>query len=142
MTLGQIDRSGPIWIYQPGQHKTLHRGKVRLIPLNAKCQEILRPLIKSADPDRPLFTGAHGRPWTSTVALGAAIRRGCKAAGVPTWTVRQLRKNVAQTVDDAVGLQEASALLGHSGSEITKRVYAKETREKAIKAAENLGKIS
>lgn len=142
MSLAQIDRSGPVWIYQPVRHKTSWRGKTRLIPLNSKCQETLVPLIKSADPDRLIFVNRHGKPWTTTVSLANAIRRGCRDAGVPIWSVRQLRKNVAQTVDDAVGLQEASALLGHSGSEITKRVYAKETREKAIKAAENLGKIS
>jgi integrase len=142
MTLGQIDRSGPIWIYQPLKHKTKHRGKTRVIPLNAKCQEIIRPLIKSADPNRHLFLSKTGEPYASTVSLANAIRRGCRAAGVPIWSVRQLRKNVAQKVDDAIGIQEASALLGHSGTEITKRVYAKETRDKAIRAAENLGKIS
>ena len=42
-----IDRSGPTWGYQPQKHKTLHKGKVRLIHFGPKARDILRPLLKT-----------------------------------------------------------------------------------------------
>ncbi len=44
MTVEEIDRSDPAcWLYRPGQHKTSHRGKSRVIYLGPRCQEILAP---------------------------------------------------------------------------------------------------
>ena len=31
----EVDASGEVWIYRPRQHKTLHRGKVRVVQLGA-----------------------------------------------------------------------------------------------------------
>src|SRR5262249_4156280 len=43
MTATEIDRSGPIWIYRPAQHKTAWRGKKREIAIGPKAQEVLQP---------------------------------------------------------------------------------------------------
>lgn len=58
MTLAEIDRSGPVWLYRPGQHKTAHRGKTRTIPLGPKAQAILTAFLadRPRDPTDPLFS--------------------------------------------------------------------------------------
>jgi integrase len=45
-----IDRSGDVWIYTPGTHKTEHRGRPRVIPLGKEAQAVLAPyLLRSTD---------------------------------------------------------------------------------------------
>jgi IstB-like ATP binding protein len=43
-----------------------------------------------------------------------AINRACEKAGVPKWTPYQLRYNAATAVREALGVEAAQALLGHS----------------------------
>jgi integrase len=49
-----LDRSGPVWLYQPPQHKTSHRGKSRIICLGPQSQAVLTPWLR-ADPSEYLF---------------------------------------------------------------------------------------
>jgi integrase len=41
-----LETSGPIWLYRPARHKTLHRGKVRVVAIGPKAQEIIKPWLK------------------------------------------------------------------------------------------------
>jgi len=41
MTLEQIERTGPLWIYRPTKHKKSHRGKHRTVALGAAARAIL-----------------------------------------------------------------------------------------------------
>jgi integrase len=52
ISTGQIDRAGPLWLYQPARHKTAGLGKDRVVPLGPKSQDVLRPCLK-ADPFFP-----------------------------------------------------------------------------------------
>jgi integrase len=47
MRTGEIDRSGPIWVYRPKSHKTEHHGKSRIIPIGPKCQLLLAPWLQA-----------------------------------------------------------------------------------------------
>jgi len=51
-----------VWLYRPPTHKTAYRGKVRVIPLNKHCQELLKPFL-----DRPadefLFKPEESHQW-------------------------------------------------------------------------------
>jgi integrase len=64
MRMGEIDRDGPkengvqLWIYQPAHHKTAHHGRVRVIPLGPRCQELLQPFL-GPDEDAYLFSPAE-----------------------------------------------------------------------------------
>lgn len=60
LTTGQVDRSGDVWVYRPGHHKTWHRGRKREIYIGPRGQSILAPWLK-ADPDAPLFSPAEDR---------------------------------------------------------------------------------
>ncbi len=44
-----IDRSGEIWRYAPGSHKTEHKGRGRIIFIGPQAQEILRPHLFGDD---------------------------------------------------------------------------------------------
>jgi len=45
-----IDRSQKVWLYVPAAHKTMHRGRDRIIPIGPKGQAILQPyLLRDAD---------------------------------------------------------------------------------------------
>lgn len=51
-----------VWLYRPPTHKTAYLGKVRVIPLNRQCQELLKPFL-----DRPvdefLFKPEESHKW-------------------------------------------------------------------------------
>jgi len=73
MTLSQIDRTGPIWIYRPAKHKKSHRGKHRAVALGAAAQAILTAYLAVrtiADVD-PLFSPVRQRD-EKFVAMRAA----------------------------------------------------------------------
>ena len=55
MRAKDLDRSGAIWLYRPGHHKTEHHGIVREIAVGPHAQDILKPFL-TLDPDRPLFS--------------------------------------------------------------------------------------
>jgi integrase len=45
-----VDRSGEVWQYQPGDHKTAHLGRVRVVYIGPQAQDVLRPyLLRAAD---------------------------------------------------------------------------------------------
>lgn len=47
---GDIDRSGDVWLYRPGSHKTEHLGRQRVVCIGPRAQEILAPyLLRPAD---------------------------------------------------------------------------------------------
>ena len=54
MKAAELVMSGRVWMYEPAQHKTQHRGHRRRIPLGPKAQEIVRPFLVG-NPAEPLF---------------------------------------------------------------------------------------
>jgi integrase len=55
MRTGDIDRTGPVWVYKPRRHKTEHHGHERRVYLGPRAQTVLGPFLK-ADPDAFLFS--------------------------------------------------------------------------------------
>ncbi len=41
MRLCDIDRTADVWLYQPAQHKTAHRGKQQTVFIGPQAQAIL-----------------------------------------------------------------------------------------------------
>lgn len=70
-------------------------------------------------------------------AYGNAIRRACKAVGIPTWTPHRLRHNAATSLRREFGLDVARCILGHRSPVITE-VYAELDYAKAV---EVIGKV-
>lgn len=152
MKAGEIDTRGKIWVYKPLHHKNAHRGKLREIPLTAPAQKILKPWIAKREPGQYLFTSWDApskfrdlkkkQKAYSIESYSQAIKRVCESFGLTVWQPRQLRKTIAQQVDDLLGIEHSAALAGHSGIEITRRVYAKSQLEKAKEAAKKIEKNS
>jgi integrase len=57
MRTADIDRSGPVWVYRPPQHKNSWRTRTREIFFGPKAQEVLRSWLERS-PDGPLFSPA------------------------------------------------------------------------------------
>lgn len=62
MRLGDIDRSGEIWLYRPGSHKGTWREKDRIIALGPKAQAVLQPFLDRAA-DEYLFSPTESTEW-------------------------------------------------------------------------------
>ena len=41
-----LEARGPVWFYRPAQHKTLYRGRTRVIPIGPRAQQVLEPFLK------------------------------------------------------------------------------------------------
>lgn len=104
MSMEQIDRSDPAaWIYRLRQHKTLHRGKDRFIPLLPQKQRLLVPFLRADD--EPLFQPREAE---------AERRREQRAARVTRLTPSQrARKPKASPAYNCpIAVERAQALLG------------------------------
>lgn len=69
-----------------------------------------------------------------------SIQRAAKSAGVEKWHPYQLRHLAATVVRDLLGIEAASALLGHARINMTQH-YAPQTEAKAIEAAKVAPKL-
>jgi integrase len=58
MRIGDIDRSGAVWLYVPKAHKTLHHGHARRIFIGPKAQAVLAPFMRKIDPAAYVFSPA------------------------------------------------------------------------------------
>ncbi len=131
----QIDRTREPWEYRPKQHKTKHRGKRRDVYFGPRARQLLAPLLDAAAPY--LFRGRlPGRPPT-TFTYRRQIAEACWAARVPTFRPNQLRHLLLDQAENERGMEDASAIAGHSNLQQT-LTYAK-ARERARRAIEALG---
>jgi integrase len=136
MTLGNIDRSGAIWIYRPSSHKTQHKNKARIIPIGPKAQLVLQPWIPGF-PDMLLFRSRKG----SRIRVKAyynAVAKACKKAGIEGWSPNQLRHSAGTKIREQASLDAAQVILGHS-SVATTQVYAERNLKAALKIAAEVG---
>jgi integrase len=161
----QIDTSGPIWTYEPVDHKTAHHGHERVIYLGPKAQEVIahflvaRPIgahlfsATEAEKARNAKAPTHRRPdqapsvpltdrkvgdHYTTGSYRRAITRACMKAEVPPWHPHQLRHNAATRLRKEFGLDVARIILGHRSPAITD-LYAELDREKALDAMRRSG---
>jgi integrase len=72
-------------------------------------------------------------------AYAHAIRRGCEAAAVPTWSPNRLRHSRATELRKQFGIEAARVALGHSDGTLTAEVYAEADHGLALKIAREVG---
>lgn len=145
LTPGQLDRSGEVWVYRPRQHKNLHRGKGRAVPLPPEAVGHLLPLLEGlADGDvvfsprravllRPRTT-AHPPGWRSrpggpgprppaerytSYTYAQCVGRACRAEGVEPFRPYALRHLAITRWAETLGVEEARLLAGHSTARMT-----------------------
>ena len=94
MRTGDIDRSGPIWIYTPRHHKTEHHGHIRTIVLGPKAQETLKPFLR-LDPQAYLFS-----PAEAEAARNERKRRERRTPMTPSQARRRSKRRPKTTPQD------------------------------------------
>jgi integrase len=57
-----VDRSGDVWQYRPGRHKTEHHGRKRLIYIGPQAQEVLAPYLER-EPEAYCFSPRESLLW-------------------------------------------------------------------------------
>jgi integrase len=139
MRPSDIDRSGDVWFYRPAKHKTAHHGKTKSIPIVGDAVRVLSPFL-FGDQDQLCFMTTKGTAWNKD-SYRVAVTRAAKAAKAPHWTPYALRHAAAQAVRDAVGIEAAAALLGHSRLSTTE-TYSKASEARAVEAARHAPRLS
>jgi integrase len=136
--LGTMDRSGPIWIYKPRQHKNRWRGMARTIVVGPQGQLILSRY--PSEEGMPIFSWVKGHESGAyTVASYAkAILRICRKQGIPPWRPGQLRHNAAERIQQSHGWEAARTILGHRSIDTT-RIYADRDLDTARMTIRDIG---
>lgn len=75
MRTGEIDRTGPVWLYKPAQHKTAHHGHQRVVYIVDEAKAILEPFLK-LDPNAYLFSPAEADAERREVQHRARVEGG------------------------------------------------------------------
>lgn len=169
LTMGELDRSGDVWVYRPAHHKCAWRESIRSIDIGPKAQAIIANYFRADG--LPLFSPQEAMaerrkamravrktkvqpsqvdrrkddPEVSPgqqytrLAYGRAIARACDRAGIPRWSPNALRKARALEILQAFSIEHAQAVLGHSDKETTARFYARADRARSIEVARASG---
>ncbi|MEM1228073.1 MAG: site-specific integrase [Planctomycetota bacterium] len=164
-----MDRSGDEWVYRPEKHKTSRHGIKKQVPILGAARDALEPFMHRPD-ESYCFSPAESDQWfrdqrraNRTTPLKyekrvfkfeqiknpryrsesyrQAIVRAAGRAGVEIWTPAQIRHTTATEIYDAIGIEEASALLGHTTVGMTEH-YARMSLRRAVAAAKAGPKLS
>jgi integrase len=156
-----------VWMAVPSTHKTIRKGKIRLIGIGPDAQAIIQPYMDSATNENPylfqparLLTGNRGakmiRPQLrySTCsydrAVGRAIERARKAilradkdadaeTIIPGWAPNQLRKAASEDAAAKTDAESAAAMLGHSASKRATDGYIQTVMSRILATAAKCG---
>lgn len=156
-----IDTQGAVWTAIIREHKTMDKGKQRRLFFGPRAQAVLRPFLlrpddaylfspREAESERHVNCDTHRRPnqkpnprktdrtvgcFYEHTGLNRAIARVCKKHNIPKWTPYQLRHLAATTIEATADLETASAILGHSGLNITQVYVHRDNKTAAAYAA-------
>lgn len=144
----EVEKTGAVWVYRPGKHKTKNRGKKRAVPLGAKAQAILAR-FEPPNPEEHYFCPSRGvdvnryksrkpRACYDAGTVATMVGRTCVRIGVKRWHPNQLRHLFATKVRRLHGLEAAQVLLGHARADIT-QIYAETNLALAAKVAGEIG---
>jgi integrase len=81
-----LDMSGPVWLYRPASHKTLHHGHERVVPIGPRGQAIVRRHL-TADTQAFLFS-----PRKLMEERAAALRANRKSKVQPSQQDRRKKR--------------------------------------------------
>lgn len=160
-----LDMSGPVWLYEPRQHKGTFMGRTRTVFLGPKSQAIVREFLAGCAVDGHLFSPKRAMQWRhaqcnghrrtdqkpnprltkrtiggcyTTASYRRCITRACKRLGIEKFTPHRLRHSAATAIRRQFGIEGAQLLLGHARADVT-QLYAEINREKACSVALKIG---
>ena len=85
MRADEVDRSGTVWLYRPGRHKTTHLGHDRVVALGPRCQALLRARLAEMDAAGEaglVFPTRRGKKYRGN-SYAQAVGRAARAADLP-----------------------------------------------------------
>lgn len=158
---GDIDQTDTVWVAIIRDHKMSYQEKERRLFFGPKAQQILKPFLLRGDDDylfspreaeaerhaqckthRPKDKPRNSKKTSREIGffyehtgLNKAITRVCKEHNIPKWTPYQLRHLAATTIEATADLETASAILGHSGLNITQVYVHRDNKTAAAWAA-------
>lgn len=114
------DEKNGVWVYQPPEHKTAHRGLPRTIVFGAEAIDLLTTYMqKHRIKSGRVFRVEDKRAKTihySQLLLRHRIGIATREGGLTYWTPYQIRHTVASKLEAELGIDAARAVLGHSSS--------------------------
>lgn len=129
-----------VWMYAPATHKTIKRGKAKVIPIGPRAQAVLFS-TEQIVPHRTtglVFPAPSGTAYRDD-SYARAVERACKAAGVPRWAPNALRHKAASDIAETFDDHTAASVLGHAAGSGATRVYVEQAIRKAAEAAAKVG---
>jgi integrase len=137
MRVGEIDRTGDVWIYTPATHKNAWRGQSRQIAIGPKAQAVIEPLLAGKAPTEYVFNSPLGSCYTCE-GYAAAVARSAKAVGI-RMRPYQARHAAKKRLTRELGLDAARAQLGQKSIETANDYSSEIDLEIAKEAARKLG---
>jgi integrase len=132
-----IDRTGPVWIYTPAEHKNQHHGHDRVIAIGPRAQEALAAWWDRVKYDC-LFSARSGTPMCVR-NYGLGVQRVNERNKLRPWNPGQIRHSAATRFrQEAGGLDAAQRLLGHRHADTT-QIYADLEHARTIELAAQVG---
>ncbi len=131
MKPGEVDRSGPLWRWEPATHKNEHRGQDLVYWIGPKAQRVLRPLLDGCPTDGFVFRyppRGSGRGAGQSIRItrheyGRRVADACEVGRVEPWTPHQLRHAKATDTARRYGSMEAAAAALGDTVETVSKVY-------------------
>jgi integrase len=121
------------------QHKTAHKGKVRVVYLPPETVALLSELARRY-PSGPLLRNTRGEPWTGK-ALVKAMLAARGRAGIDRAICYGYRHTFAtDALSQGVPDAQVAELLGHSGTAMLHRHYSHLTAKTKV-LREALGRV-
>jgi integrase len=127
-----------VWMYAPGGHKTLLRGKARVVPIGPRAQGVVWRYLSGKRGSDVVFVTRRQTAYRAD-SYAKAVARACRKAGVPPWSPLQLRHAAATDLAERFDDHTAAAVLGHAAGSTATRVYVEQAVRKAAEAAAEMG---
>ena len=145
-----IDRSGDVWVYTPGSHKTEHHGRSGRSPSAPRPRRCSRRGWSEDRPEAYLFSprevmaagrrrkmirpGEHYR----VSSYRNVIRRACERLRCPSGPPTSFATTPALASAERFGLEASRTVLGHETVDTT-LIYAEKDREEAKRVMREVG---
>jgi len=124
-----LDQSLPVWSATMNDHKTAHKGKIRVLHFGPRAQRVLRRLKRNKSRKITVIG-----PDT----LSEAMRDACDELAIDRFSPYHLRHCHGTTVRDELGHEHAQAALGHAAPDTT-AIYTSKLDKLASEAAAKCG---
>lgn len=119
-----LDQSGDVWTYSVTSewNKSEHRDRPRVVFIGPRAQELLRPRIERAGKGGWLFTpsrGTHRNRAYLASTLKDVVAKRLRMAGITHWSPHRLRHNALTSIREALSIEHAKSVGGHSNAKTT-----------------------